>query len=415
VPALSAYIGKVSFTVGVTRSGCDLNILHVTPRVTMHGGGIAAAALGLAEAQTQLDHRVTINCAETYDDSAPNVARYEIISSATRGPAHLGYSPAGERWATTGAASEFDVLHQHGVWPLFSRVTRVWRKAHKKPTLVAPHGSFEAWAMRQSTWKKRLAACAYERSNLAEANCLHATAWEEIASIRAFGLTRPVAVIPNGVPEGWLGMQGSGEDFRHTHNVPPDARIMLFLSRLHPSKGVLDLIEAFAAERDAHPDWHIVLAGPMASDSYEDRLRHAITQHQLGQRVHIVGTLGLKAKRDAMAAAELFVLPTLSDNFAIVIAEALAVGLPVLTTQGAIAWKSIEGHRCGWRIPLGPGYLTEGLRTALSLPAHALAEMGARGIDLIRQQFLWSHAAERSLDVYDWLLGRRARPAIVFD
>jgi glycosyltransferase involved in cell wall biosynthesis len=387
----------------------------MTPHVTMRNGGLAAAVVGLAEAQTHLHHRVVINCTETYRDLAPGGPRYEIITSATRGPAHLGYSPAGERWAASRAAGEFDVLHQHGVWPLFSRVTRVWRKAQAKPTLVAPHGSFEAWAMQQSTWKKKLAASAYERSNLIEADCLQATAQEEIASIRAFGLTRPVAVIPNGVSEEWLDLEGSGNDFRHAHNVPDDARILLFLSRLHPGKGALDLVEAFAVERDSFPDWHLVLAGPVESRSYEARIRHTIAHHQLGQRVHLVGPLAVKEKRNAMAAAELFVLPTLSDNFAIVIAEALAVGLPVLTTQGAMAWQPLEDHHCGWRVPLGPAYLREGLRRALSLPPHALAEMGTRGIDLIRRQFLWSHAAERSLDVYNWLLGRRSRPAIVFD
>jgi glycosyltransferase involved in cell wall biosynthesis len=330
------------------------------------------------------------------------------------GPAQLSFSPAAERWASSAAAAEFDVLHQHGVWPLFSRVTSAGRRAQRRPTIIAPHGCFETWPMRRSRWKKWLAAHAYERANLHAATCLQATAEAEIRGIRAFGLTNPVAVLPNGISDEWLGLQGNDADFRLAYDVPPGRRILLFLSRLHPKKGAIELVHAFAAVHEQHPEWHLVIAGPEESRTYAMRLRRTISRYRLNHKIQLVGPLQIKEKRNALAAADILVLPTISENFAIVIAEALACGVPVLTTRGAIAWPSLEEQQCGWRTDVGLRPFTDGLRVAMNTTPDVLAEMGERGRQLIRRQFLWSHAAERSLDLYKWLLGRRPRPAFVF-
>ena len=392
----------------------QMNILHLTPHVTMRGGGLATAVVGLAAAQTELSHRVAIKCIDGYEQLTAGGPAFEIISSAQKGPAHLSFSPAAERWATSAAAGEFDILHQHGVWPFFSRVTSIWRNAQRRPTVIAPHGSFEAWPMRRSRWKKWLAAHAYERENLLAADCLQATAEAEIPGMRAFGLANPIAVIPNGISEEWLALQGSASDFHSAYDVPRGRRILLFLSRLHPKKRAIELVHAFAAVHERHPEWHLVIAGPEESRTYAMRLRRAIARHGLSAKVQMVGPLQIKEKRNALAAADLLVLPTISENFAIVIAEALSCGVPVLTTRGAIAWQSLEERRCGWRTEVGLAPFTAGLRVALATAPATLAEMGERGKELVREQFLWGDAAERSLDLYNWLLGRKPRPAFVF-
>ena len=131
------------------------------------------------------------------------------------------------------------------------------------------------------------------------------------------------------------------------------------------------------------------------------------------RRVHWLGPLYDDAKHDALAAAELFVLPTLSDNYAIVIAEALNAGVPVLTTQGALPWHVLESRGCGWWVPVGAASMGEALTRATALSGAALAAIGQRGVAVARAQCRWSDAAARTLELYHWLLGEAARPDFV--
>jgi glycosyltransferase involved in cell wall biosynthesis len=126
-----------------------------------------------------------------------------------------------------------------------------------------------------------------------------------------------------------------------------------------------------------------------------------------------VGPLHDAAKRDALAAAELFVLPTLGENYALVVAEALSAGVPVLTTRAARPWQVLEARGCGWWVAPGVEGLTEALAHATALPAATLAAMGERGIAVAREQCQWSDAAARSLAIYRWLLDTGERPAYV--
>jgi glycosyltransferase involved in cell wall biosynthesis len=338
---------------------------------------------------------------------------FDVQTCAITGPDALMYSPAGERWARSESAGEFEILHQHGIWQLFSRITARWRDTHRKPTIVAPHGSLEHWALQQSGWKKRVALWAYERSNLENATCIQATTSEEVAGIRAFGLRNPVAIIPNGIAAEWLDMPADADHFRRVHGIREGRRLMLFMSRFHRKKGLVELVHAFAAAQDAMKDWDLVLAGAADGPEYAAAVRTAIAKTGLAPRVYFVGELGAAEKRNALAACELFVLPTMSDNFAIVIAEALGAGVPVLTTEGAIAWRCLEEERCGWWIPNGVNRLAQALRDIAKLPSAELAEMGGRGAQLVRRKFLWSHAAERSIEVYRWIVGESARPDCV--
>jgi glycosyltransferase involved in cell wall biosynthesis len=211
----------------------------------------------------------------------------------------------------------------------------------------------------------------------------------------------------------WLQSKGDPASFRKTHNIPEDKRLLLFLSRLHPGKGVLELVDAFAAVRDALADWQLVLAGREEDAAYVRKVRSQIIRHRLQSRVHLVGQLGMSDKRDGLAAAEVLVLPTFHDSFGVVVAEALGVGVPVLTTKGAIAWQALEDQQCGWRIPNGTAFLADALRRVGALPADALAEMGQRGSAYVRQNFRWDQAATRSIEVYRWMLGEAPRPDFV--
>lgn len=379
--------------------------------------GQARAVWDLAAAQGELGSPVSILTTSGWvDDPVADAAvpvRPDVRVFPVAGPASIGFSPAAERWARSPEAAGFGVLHQHGIWQAFSRVTLQWRERLRRPTVVAPHGSLGTEVLTYSPWKKALAKLAYEGRNLAGASCLHATAAGELRQLRELGFRNPVAVLPNGVPDSWLSSVGDGARFRSTHALPADARILLYISRIHRKKGLLTLVEAFARNRRPLDGWTLVVAGPGYDPPYLAAVRAFIAEHGLSGRVRLVGELRGAARRDAFAAAELMVLPSLNENFGLVVAEALGVGVPVITTRGAVAWEVLERERIGWWVHPDLASLQEALLAAARLSPAELAEMGGRGRALVLRDYRWGPIARQTLELYAWLAGDSARPDFV--
>lgn len=379
--------------------------------------GLARAVWDLAAAQGELGCRVTIQTTSAWvEDPVADAAvpvRPRVRVFPVTGPASIGYSRRAERWARSPEAADFPVLHQHGIWPALSRVTLRWRDRLRRPTVVAPHGSLDPEVLAYSRWKKALALRAYERRNLAGASCLHATAAAEIGQFRDFGLRNPVAMIRNGVSDAWLSSEGDGARFRSVHELRADTRILLYISRIHRKKGLLTLVEAFARSRRLLDGWELVVAGPCYDPPYLAAVEALIAAERLSPRIHLVGELRGRDRRDAFAAAEVMVLPSLSENFGLVVAEALGVGVPVITTRGAVAWEALETERIGWWANPDLASLHDALLSAARLGPAELAAMGARGRALVLRDYRWGPIARQTLELYSWLAGDAPRPEFV--
>ncbi|HEY0151749.1 MAG TPA: glycosyltransferase [Longimicrobium sp.] len=379
--------------------------------------GQARAVWDLAAAQGGLGCRVDILTTSGWvDDPVADAAvpvRPHVRVFPVAGPASFAFSPAAERWARSPEAAAFPVLHQHGIWQAFSRVTLRWREQLRRPTVVAPHGSLGTAVLAYSPWKKALARLAYEGRNLAGASCLHATAAGELRELRELGFRNPVAVLPNGVSESWLSSVGDAARFRSAHGLPADERILLYISRIHRKKGLLTLVEAFARNRRPLDGWTLVVAGPGYDPPYLAAVEAMIAEEGLASRVRLVGELRGAGRRDAFAAAELMVLPSVNENFGLVVAEALGVGVPVITTRGVVAWELLEAERIGWWVHPDLASLEEALLSAGRLGPAELAAMGGRGRALILRDYRWGPIARRTLELYAWLAGDAARPDFV--
>lgn len=316
-----------------------------------------------------------------------------------------------ERAAIFDQGNAYNVLHQHGIWLAISRVTNRWRATFGRPTVIAPHGSLEAPALRRSAWKKRLATLAYEGKNLTAASCLHATSTAEAAGFRRYGLTNPIAIIPNGISESWIRSEGDPDRFLSRFAIPPGFRLLLFLSRLHPIKGLPLLLEAIAQLKRYHGDWLLVVAGPDERGHLLE-LQALVRKLNIGHLVRFVGPLLGQDRRDAYSAADLLVLPTFSENFGIVVAEALGVGVPVLTTRGA-PWEELETFGCGWWVDVNVGAIRDALLKAVQMPKDELRSMGQRGQILVSEKYSLSRMGRQSIMLYDWLLGHGKQPDFV--
>ena len=378
--------------------------------------GLGAVALNLCRAQREQKCSSEVWCLDSVEDvkwaaltsglSLERIRRFPCIGSKA-----LGYSLSMERLATGAIGREFDIVHQHCIWSGVFRTTRTLHQKYNVPYIIAPHGSLEPWALSRYRWGKKLALFFYEAKNLRNAACLHALSKQEMAGFREFGLRTPIAVIQNGISQSWLASEGDAEDFRRSFDIMPGKRILLYLSRITPVKGILLLVEAMAAVRKDLDNWILVLAG-MGDSGHLAEIRAAIKKYHLENHVVFTGMLINQAKRDAFAAADLFVLPTKREAAPVVVLEALGAGLPVLTTKGA-PWEDLVSHHSGWWVDVDAGAIAEALHDALSQSTEQLLLMGQRGKELVASKYTWAKSAQMTIELYEWLLGRRERPDFV--
>lgn len=289
-----------------------------------------------------------------------------------------------------------DIVHDAGLWLPVNHVTASSACGCRVPRVVSPRGMLEPWARGHRSTKKNLAWRLYQRRDLEQAALLHATSGQEAEGLRRAGLRNPIAIVANGIDLPNL----AGP------RPPCSPRQALFLSRIHPKKGLLDLVRAWATVRPI--GWKMTVVGPDEVGHLAE-VQDAVREAGVEADFEFLGAVGDGAKWPIYYHSDLFVLPTYSENFGLVIGEALASGLPVITTRET-PWPEIENERLGWWIPTGKEALAVALREATSLPPEALSAMGARGPSLIAKRYAWSTAAERMLAAYGWLLGRQDRP-----
>ena len=388
----------------MTRS--SLQILHVTRLVGRGSTGTGSVALELASEQQNLEQYVELWCQDSSEEIA-NVERlYNLVPGTVRtfppiGPKRFGYSPAMEKELAK-YMDRYDLIHQHGIWIAISKATAQWHLRSRKPTVIAPHGSLEPWALKRSIWKKRLALFLYERRNLREAACLHALSFNEAKDFRAFKLRNPIAVIPNGISDSWLRSKGDAYLFRRKLGLPEDIRTLFFIGRITPIKGLPMLIRAMHELRTKLEQWKLVIAG-VDEFNHQRELQSLIDRLSMRDYILFAGPLFEQDKRDAFAAADLFVLPSHSEGAPMVILEALGAGVPVLTTK-ASPWEDLVTYRCGWWTDISVNAIADALEDALKRSSAELREMGQRGKKLVRERYTWTQIAEQALVLYEWLI-----------
>jgi glycosyltransferase involved in cell wall biosynthesis len=319
-----------------------------------------------------------------------------------RRPYLFGYSRAFARALEQAAGEDDCIFHLHGMWRWPMLAAARLAKEYNRPYLMSPHGCLEAGALAQKRRRKRLARWFTQGHRwLDQADALHVTSLTEARSVRTLFPDPPIAMIPIGVE--------TPEYEHHWDNTPK--RTAMYLSRLVPTKGVMDLLEAWGELQPA--GWQLKVVGP-DEVGYLAECRRAVERLGIADSVEFTGPLYGQEKWDLYSRSELFVLPTKGENFGIVVAEALSCGTPVITTTAA-PWGELQEQGCGWWVHPSRRALTDALREATALPSDRLREMGEKGRQLARQKLSWSQVAEEMVHLYGWLLGDRPRPDFIRD
>lgn len=402
-----------------------MKILHIASGLDPRSGGPTRSISGLCRGLAQAGVETTLFVhSPAYELAKPGNVRF----AKGRGSGLL------TAWQDANRIMDEvqpDLIHLHGIWTLTNAVDAAVARKRQIPYVIAPRGMLEPWSLNAKRWKKRIALFLYQRRDLKRAVALHATAAAEAAQLRKLGFEQPIIVSPNGVDIPAVMPPRSQR--------PNKKKTMLFLSRIHPKKGLTELVEGWASlkKQKAHGNqpgatdtcltsvacewgkWHFEYAGP-DSGSYLAVVQKRIQDLGLEDDFTYLGNLNDKEKWTAYRRADLFVLPTYSENFGIVVAEALAAGVPVITTKGT-PWSELmgtgdqlsvigdrlsvaAGGRCGWWIDIGVEPLVEALREAVGLSEAERRALGENGRRLVEAGYTWPAITQQMKQAYEWVL-----------
>jgi glycosyltransferase involved in cell wall biosynthesis len=394
----------------------QLDILHNVNSIGKSSFGFGQISVSLAKAQHDLGNNVNLWCVDneegikwasaTHDFPVEYFKRFDLW-----GPKFLWYSPEMIRSAKKDVSGAFDIVHQHGIWSGVSIATLMFSQKGKTHTIIAPHGTLNQWALNTSSFKKKIALTVYESLNLKLASCIHATSENEIDDIRNFGLKNPIAYIENGINEKYLENIGTPNRFREKYAINGNKRILLFLSRITPKKGLKMLIEAINSIQADFVEWQLIIAG-IDENNHSKEIESLIKKFNLDNMIKIIGPLYGSDKQDAFAATELFILPSYSEGSPMVILDSLAAGVPVITTK-ASTWSDLLDYKCGWWTDISTSAIVIALKEAINTPNEYLQLMGKNGKVLIAQKYTWLKLAQKTIQLYRWVLGEVEKPDFV--
>lgn len=299
---------------------------------------------------------------------------------------------------------DYDVIHSQCIWlPSYHKVA-IAARALNIPLIITPRGTLEPWSLEQRKWKKMLALLLYQKRDLQKAACILATAEMEASHIRDLGIRTPIAIIPNGIDV-------SEYKCRPLSEKSTVKKQIVFLSRIHIKKGIEFLINAWQELYDKYPDWRIVIAGN-GEESYIKQLKSLVKERGLCHCINIIPPVFGDKKHKLYCESSLFVLPSFSENFGMVIAEAMSCGLPCITTTGT-PWEELNEKGIGWCIELSHENLVNALTSAINLGTDALFDMGQRGSQHIRNTYQYTEVASKNEAVYDWIVNGKEKPSYV--
>lgn len=286
-----------------------------------------------------------------------------------------------------------EIVHINCCWMPQCAFAQKWAQSMGYKVVLTPHGMLEPWIIKRNYWtKKRPALWLYQKKAIQKADYIHATAESEKENLLKLGYNNRITVIPNGIDINCISMKTTWERKKE----------ILFLSRIHVKKGIELLMKAIAQLKDELKDYRVKIAGE-GDPAYINTLKEIAKGQGISDIVQFVGGVYGEKKWELFRNADLFVLPSYSENFGIVVAEALASGTPVLTTKGT-PWQELESQNCGWWIDLSVSELVKALKEFINTSEATLETMGKNGRKLVEDKYSNKKCAENMYKLYSTLL-----------
>ncbi len=376
-------------------------IANLAPRY----GGPSKACGEMARAVAQLGHQVSIYT--TNQDGPGELAvplerpvykdGVEIRYFAIQPPRFWGTSLPLAR-ALQQKIPAVDLVHLHSLYLFHNLVAGHYCRQYAIPYLMRPQGTLDPFIYRRHRWRKSLMELLFEHRNIRRAAALHFTTAEEAELAAPFTFQTPGLVVPLGIACEEFAVLPEPGRFRALHPEIGDKRIILFFGRINFKKGLDILAKAFGVVTRSRKDVHLVIAGP-DNEGWGDKVRGWLNDEGLLGRTTFTGMLLGLEKLAVLRDADMFVLPSYSENFGIAVIEAMAAGLPVIISDKVNIWREVQTGGAGRVIPCDAGALAEQIIELLAQPGLA-QEMGRNGRTLIQECFQWPRIAQNLVAAY---------------
>ncbi len=362
-----------------------MKILHYIPGLDRTSGGTTAYIQLLGNALGKLVELHIVSHVSKNVVEIPNCTIHFISLSL--------FGSMKKEWLKLLEDIQPDIVHVNCCWMPQCAFTQKWAQAKGYKVVLTPHGMLEPWIMARNYWMRKLPALLlYQKASVRKADMLHATADSEKVNLLKLGYNKDITVIPNGIETDKIALKT---------NWNP-TKTILFLSRVHVKKGIELLMEAVAVLKEQMVSYTVIIAGE-GDDAYIQQLKQKAGELGVSTIVQFTGGVYGEQKRKLFQEADFFVLPTYSENFGIVVAEALASGTPVITTTGT-PWQELGTEKCGWWIELSVENLVEVLSEAINKDAQEYEEMGRRGRKLVEEKYNIEAVANEMNKLYKSIL-----------
>lgn len=377
-----------------------MNVYQVVSGLKKESGGPSYTVRKLCEGLAKLGVNVELNTLGDIEEEPPGL---KIVAHRHALIEKLGFSPDMKRHLLRSIKSG-DVIHTHGLWMMPNVYPGAVARKTGAKLVMSPRGMLCKWSLGQRKYRKKIFGLLAQKGVIFKVDCMHVTAESEYEDVRNFGFSGPIAVIPNGVDIPEERSCGRGDGY---------IKKIIFLGRIHKKKGIEKLLEVWDRINNLHEDWVLEICGP-GDGSYVKNIRSSIESME-GGRVSYRPPVYGEEKSRYYQSADLFVLPTESENFGVAVAEALAHGVPVIVTKSA-PWPGIEMNECGWWVDNSVDAIEYAMHQAMGLPIRTLKEMGKSGRAWMVKDFGWEGICERMKGTYEWLLSGKEKPGwIVVD
>ncbi len=370
-----------------------MRVLFFFTSISVKGGGLSRSVPMMAKGLTEVGLDVTLMTLFSDDMNTHAIEGSSVKFIALKQGFNVGEID------TIVTRGKFDIVQLQSSWSLeYHKMAKICRR-HGIPYLITPRGMLEPWSLTQSKWKKRLAMMLYQRADLNRASCIYTTAAMEAQHVKQLGVKASCSVIPNGI-------EMNGYPCRSSVDIVK--KQVLFLSRIHVKKGIEILLEAWNILIGNYPGWNLKIVGN-GEEGYIESLKNKVKELDLQSSVEIVPPVFGDAKVELYQSSALFVLPSYSENFGMVIAEAMACGVPVITSDNT-PWDMLNETKTGWCIPLSVEQLEATLREAMGMDSKDLYEIGQRASEFVRKTYDYRIVGEKTKDLYRWLLESGEKP-----
>ena len=383
-----------------------MNSLHIISSLKRSSGGTSTSSYTLVKG---LQKEKLATDMVTFK---PGDIREEMIS--TESFIHLIPTPKIRKWHYSRPAikfikekiSQYDLFHIHGIWEFLPNMAARYAGNSGLPYIITISGMLYPSALAINAKFKKLASMLFQYENLRRATVIHATCYQEYEYIRQYGLKNPVAVIAN--------------PLELPQNLPAispseDSKVKIgFMGRFNPIKNIDVLIEAWAKINKSNPtkELELILIGD-GEKSYRETLQKQVKKHGL-TNVSFTGFLNGPEREAKLATLNYLVLPSKSENFGMVVTEALLYGVPVIASKGT-PWGDLDEYKCGWWVDNDVDTLSSTIGKAIHLDEKERIEMGKRGQALVENKYSQSAVALQTKELYAWMLDRSlALPSTVY-